>query len=193
MQVNQWLTWLETAEEEESEEEDYWGTGQSHVFITMQWKTFCFVLCFLFFLSCVRVLMCPPSPLTPSPSPTSLVYIQYIYIFQPLLQFSLLRHNSPNQASITSINVFMLLLIIIFKSYLMSCMRCWIMFSRTVGSIVQEAVPSPRPDTFLSPWHLVGVMKCCHIDLKTVYKTEKNNSMQRQLLSLFNLTLLISF
>lgn len=75
VQVNQWLTWLETAEEEESEEEDYWGTGQSHVFITMQWTTFCF----LFFLSCVRALMCPPSPLTPSPSPTSLVYIQYIY------------------------------------------------------------------------------------------------------------------
>lgn len=31
VQVNQWLTWLETAEEEESEDEEYWGIGQSHV------------------------------------------------------------------------------------------------------------------------------------------------------------------
>lgn len=50
-----------------------------------------------------------------------------------------------------------------------------------------------KPDPFYHLLHLVGVTKCCHIDLKTVYKTGENNTMQREPFSPFNLHLLISF
>ena len=84
-QVNQWLTWLETAEEEESEDEDYWGTGQSHVLSGCNER---FIFYFIQFSS-FFVFMPFPQLL-----PSSLVYP-----LQPLLQFILLcltRSSQPH-------------------------------------------------------------------------------------------------
>lgn len=64
VQVNQWLTWLETAEEEESEDEEYWGIGQSHVLsdADLFWGFFSLLIfpsfLFCFFSSCLSRSSC---------------------------------------------------------------------------------------------------------------------------------------
>lgn len=88
VQVNQWLTWLETAEEEESEEEDYWGTGQSHVLSG----------CNDFFLTYLHVLL-SVSTLTLSSLLVLWVFSNHCYKFIPL------RDVLPDQASITTMIV----------------------------------------------------------------------------------------
>lgn len=145
VQVNQWLTWLETAEEEESEGEDYWGTGQSHVLSGCNEWFFFFSS---FFTLIFPVFKMPFLNWIPS-------LLLFINIFQPLLQFIPLWNVLPDQASITILlylcfSFWFSILFDVLHQMFYTFQSSWVMFSLTVGSIVQETVPAPNLTHFIT-------------------------------------------
>lgn len=146
VQVNQWLTWLETAEEEESEGEDYWGTGQSHVLSGCNERFF-----FFFFLNLLCVCACPhmPSPpLIPTASLLSCLYIFSNHCYN-LFHYEMFRQIKPASPPSTCIYAFIDFKILFDVLQQKFNTTSWVMW--TVGSIVQETVPAPKTWPILSP------------------------------------------
>lgn len=166
VQVNQWLTWLETAEEEESEGEDFWGTRSKPCDIRMQWKNF---FCFVFFPNFVISLFLGRRGLLLSfPLSNQLILSPLYEYFQPLLQFIPLWNILSDQASIATILLY-LCFSFWFCFILIWCPTADVLYISiilgyvffTVGSIVQGNCTSTKIWPILSPF-TSGVTKCCH-------------------------------
>lgn len=82
VQVNQWLTWLETAEEEESEDEDYWGTDQSHRLRCNKWY-------FLLYFFLLVLLLTPNVNIDISSTTVNIFFYKIFSHFKPASPFYL--------------------------------------------------------------------------------------------------------
>lgn len=153
VQVNQWLTWLETAEEEESEDEDYWGTGQSHVLSGCNERfIFYFIQFSFFFLSS----SCPS--LNSSPLvvfiPSNHCYNSFRYMFNQIKPASL-----PSYCIYAFLSWFStsdVLQQMVFNTFQSS----WVMFFfLTVGNVQETTSTWTWPFITFYIW---SVTKCCH-------------------------------
>lgn len=153
VQVNQWLTWLETAEEEESEDEDYWGTGQSHVLSGCNERfIFYFIQFSFFFLSS----SCPS--LNSSPLvvfiPSNHCYNSFRYMFNQIKPASL-----PSYCIYAFLSWFStsdVLQQMVFNTFQSS----WVMFFfLTVGNVQETTSTWTWPFITFYIW---SVTKCCY-------------------------------
>lgn len=156
VQVNQWLTWLETAEEEESEGEDYWGTGQSHVLSGCN-EWFFFFLFFYFNFSCLQDAL-------PQLNPFPLVVYKY---FPTTVTIHSTMKCFARSSQHHHLIVFMLFFLIF---NLIWCPTPDVLYiSIILGYVFSNSrqycagnCTSTKPDPFYHLLHLVGVTKCCH-------------------------------
>lgn len=182
VQVNQWLTWLETAEEEESEGEDFWGTGQSHVISGCKGRFFFifffFQLCNFSFSGGGGVCFCPS--LSQTNWFPSLVY-EY---FQPLLQFIPLKYFARSSQHRHHLIVFMLSFLIFNLIWCPTADVLYILIILgyvffTVGSIVQgKLYQHQKSDPFYHLLHLESPSAA--ITIKNCLQKRKDfNTLQR--------------
>ncbi len=151
VQVNQWLTWLETAEEEESEDEDYWGTGQSHVLSG----------CSDFFTLYFLLSTCPFLH-QPNFSPLLFIFSNHCYKFHYEL-FSQIKPASPSYCTCA-------FLISFFFFNLVWCPTADVLYISILGNVFFDGrqycagnyTSNKTCFVFITFLHLEEVTKCCH-------------------------------